>query len=71
MGKTCSFFGHRKIINGVEIAEEVKAFVEKLIVEEEFTTFLFGEFGEVDELCFDFSPFSIPFHQQHNILYLS
>ena len=53
MGKTCSFFGHRKIINGVEIAEEVKAFVEKLIVEEEFTTFLFGEFGEFDEVCFE------------------
>jgi uncharacterized phage-like protein YoqJ len=50
MGKICSFFGHRKIEEKEKIREKVSALVEKLLLDG-FTVFLFGGFGEFDELC--------------------
>ena len=52
MSKICSFFGHRKIENKVSIKREVTEWIEKLI-EEDFSIFLFGGFGEFDELCYE------------------
>ena len=51
MDKICSFFGHRKIENGQALREQVIGLVESLI-EKGFTVFLFGGFGEFDELCY-------------------
>ena len=52
MGKICSFFGHRQITNTEELRKAVTALVEKLIVEKGYAIFLFGGFGEFDELCY-------------------
>ena len=50
MDKICSFFGHRKLKDGEELKRRVEITVEDLI-KKGFTVFLFGGFGEFDELC--------------------
>lgn len=52
MNKICSFFGHRKIENKAEVKRKVIELIEKLI-ENDFRIFLFGGFGEFDELCYE------------------
>ena len=53
MNKICSFFGHRKIENKEELYQTVSCLVEKLIAEKGYDVFLFGGFGEFDELCYN------------------
>ena len=50
MSKICSFFGHRTIQDKEWLQSKVDTVVEDLI-EKGFTHFLFGGFGEFDELC--------------------
>ena len=52
MDKICSFFGHRKIINAENLQKTVSTLVEKLILEKGYNVFLFGGFGEFDELSY-------------------
>ena len=52
MDKICAFFGHRTIGDKGELKEKVSVLVEELI-QKGFTVFLFGGFGEFDELCYD------------------
>jgi len=49
--KTCCFFGHRKIEVNNELKDRVSKAVERLIVEENVDTFLFGSKSEFDSLC--------------------
>ena len=51
MDKICSFFGHRQITNEEDLRKRVSFLVEKLIVEKGYDIFLFGGFGDFDELC--------------------
>lgn len=51
MNKICSFFGHRKVENAETVFKDVVNLVEKLIREKGYNIFLFGGFGEFDELC--------------------
>lgn len=51
MDKTCCFFGHRTVNNRVDLQEKVSQQVEELI-KNGFSIFLFGGFGEFDELCY-------------------
>lgn len=48
---TCCFFGHRKIDNTPELKAKLPEVIEKLISEENITTFLFGSKSEFDALC--------------------
>ena len=50
MNKICSFFGHREIRDREKLKKEVAILVENLL-EKGFTVFLFGGFGDFDELC--------------------
>ena len=50
MNKVCSFFGHREIKGKENVTEKVVEIVERLIGKG-VTVFLFGGFGEFDELC--------------------
>ena len=52
MDKICSFFGHRQIMHVEELRERTTSLVERLIVEKGYSIFLFGGFGEFDELCY-------------------
>ena len=49
--KTCSFFGYRDTPQTEELKEKIRGIVERLIVEEEVNTFLFGSRSKFDELC--------------------
>ena len=49
--KTCSFFGHRDTVQSEDLKQKVKNIVERLIIEEEVDTFLFGSRSNFDELC--------------------
>lgn len=49
--KVCSFFGHRDTPQTDELKQKVRETVERLIVEEEVDTFLFGSRSKFDELC--------------------
>ena len=49
--KICVFFGHREIKGQENLRERLLVLVEELIREKEFGVFLFGGFGEFDELC--------------------
>ena len=49
--KSCSFFGHRDTLITLELEENVRKIVERLIVEEEVDTFLFGTRSSFYELC--------------------
>lgn len=49
--KSCSFFGHRKIEAGEGLKQKIREVVERLIVEENVLTFLFGSRSDFDALC--------------------
>lgn len=51
MGKSCSFFGHRKIEQTAELIKKLDNLLETLIVQKGVTTFLFGSRSEFDTLC--------------------
>ncbi len=51
MENTCCFFGHRKIMDTLELREELVKVIEKLIVHKNIDTFLFGSKSEFDSLC--------------------
>ena len=48
MGKTCSFFGHRSIIDDVSVKQQLYEVVEELIAYEDVDTFLLGEMGDFE-----------------------
>lgn len=48
---TCCFIGHRKIDATEELKTELRSTIEKLIVENNVDTFLFGSKSEFDSLC--------------------
>ena len=47
----CSFFGHRSVQNENLIEEKLLAIIEKIIIEENITNFLFGGFSDFDTIC--------------------
>lgn len=49
--KACSFFGHRDTPQTEELKQKVRETVERLIVEEDVDTFLFGSRSTFDALC--------------------
>ncbi len=49
--KTCCFFGHRKIEDNVELRTKLYEIIEKLIVDENIDTFLFGSKSDFNSLC--------------------
>ena len=51
MGKTCAFFGHRKICYNNDLSKKITELVESLVIEKDVSNFIFGGFGEFDELC--------------------
>lgn len=51
--KTCCFFGHRKIKNTEEIKTAVYKNAERLVTEENTSTFLFGSKSQFDDLCYE------------------
>ena len=48
---TCCFFGHRKINETKELKSKLKEIIEKLIVEKQADTFLFGSKSRFNSLC--------------------
>jgi len=50
---TCCFFGHRTIKETEELKNKLRDAVEKLIVEENVDTFLFGSKSRFDSLCLE------------------
>ena len=51
--KTCCFFGHRTINETEELKERLCEIIEKLIVEKQVDTFLFGSKSRFDSLCLE------------------
>lgn len=49
--RTCCFIGHRKIEDTLELRTELYEIIEKLIVDENIDTFLFGSKSEFNSLC--------------------
>ena len=49
--KTCCFFGHRKINETKELKSKLVEIIEKLIVEKQVDTFLFGSKSQFNSLC--------------------
>ena len=49
--KTCCFFGHRKINETEELKSKIIEIIEKLIVDENVDTFLFGSKSRFNSLC--------------------
>ncbi len=50
---TCCFFGHRKIVQTAELKDRLYKNTEKLIVEKNISTFLFGSKSKFDDLCYE------------------
>ncbi len=48
---TCCFFGHRKIENTEDLRTKISETIERLIVDENIDTFLFGSRSQFDSLC--------------------
>ncbi len=48
---TCCFFGHRKINESEELKSKLIEIIEKLIVEKQVDTFLFGSKSRFNSLC--------------------
>ena len=53
VGNTCCFFGHRTINETEELKLKLNEIIEKLIVEENVDTFLFGSKSRFNSLCLD------------------
>ena len=53
MGKSCCFFGHRKIEHTEELEKQIYENAEKLILNENVDTFYFGSKSEFNSLCRD------------------
>ncbi len=51
--KTCCFFGHRTINETEELKLKLVDLIEKLIVDENVDTFLFGSKSRFDSLCLE------------------
>ena len=51
--KACCFFGHRTINETEELKERLIEIIEKLIVEKQVDTFLFGSKSRFNSLCFE------------------
>ena len=51
--KTCCFFGHRKISETEELKSKLIEIIEKLIVEKQVDTFLFGSKSRFNSLCLE------------------
>ena len=51
--KTCCFFGHRTINETEELKLKLNEIIEKLIVDENVDTFLFGSKSRFNSLCFE------------------
>ena len=51
--KTCCFFGHRTINETEELKERLIEIIEKLIVEKQVDTFLFGSKSRFNSLCLE------------------
>ena len=51
--KTCCFFGHRKINETQELKSKLIEIIEKLIVEKQVDTFLFGSKSRFNGLCLE------------------
>lgn len=52
LSKSCSFIGHRKIEQTDKLEQKIKEIVEKLIVENNVSLFLFGSRSAFDDLCY-------------------
>ena len=50
---TCCFFGHRTINETEELKSKLYEIIEKLIVDQNIDTFLFGSRSQFDSLCYD------------------
>lgn len=50
--KKCVFFGHRKILNRIEVENKLRLIIMGLIKEKNFKFFYFGGLGEFDLLCY-------------------
>ncbi len=50
---TCCFFGHREINETEELKSKLIEIIEKLIVDENVDTFLFGSKSRFDSLCLE------------------
>lgn len=51
--KTCCFFGHRRINETEELKSKLKEIIEKLIVEKQVDTFLFGSKSRFNSLSLE------------------
>lgn len=51
--KTCCFFGHRTINETEELKSKLIEIIEKLIVDENVDTFLFGSKSQFNSLCLE------------------
>ena len=47
------FFGHRKIVDTLELRTKITDTIESLIVDQNIDTFLFGSRSQFDSLCYD------------------
>ena len=50
---TCCFIGHRTINETEELKSKLKGIIEKLIVEKQVDTFLFGSKSRFNDLCYE------------------
>ena len=50
--KTCCFIGHRNVVVTNDLQRKLKELIEKLILQENVDTFLFGSKSGFDDLCF-------------------
>ncbi len=51
MGKVCCFFGHRRIVDTLELRKKLFEFIEDLILYKNVDTFLFGSKSDFNSLC--------------------
>ncbi len=50
---TCCFFGHRRIGKAEAVKDRIHKNTERLIVEKNISTFLFGSKSKFDDLCYE------------------
>ena len=53
MEKMCCFIGHREINETDVLKKKLREEIERLIVDENIDTFLFGSKSQFDDLCYD------------------